>query len=126
MEIDWNKAIVARVGVRKREPKLIISKVGGVRLNPAFVRLNELKGKKYVKTRIFNMTTKVIIGFEFMNEKEEETLTVGFGKNDSAGFSGRAVLSQAGINFKNFKTTHFQPKKEKFGNNEIYFIELSI
>jgi len=126
MQYNWNEAETVKIGVRGSKPRITIRKTGGVHLNTGFVRDNNLQHKKYVKVLIIKEEEKAVIGFIFLDEKEEDSLKVAFGKNNNAGFSGRSIFTEAGFDTEKKAPISFEPKIGNYKNDKIYIIELDI
>lgn len=125
MAYSWNNANVVIVGTRSRKPKVTIRRAGGVHLNSALIREYNLQDKQYVKALILKEEKKVVIGFIFLDKKEENTLKLAFGKeNKNAGFSGRSIFTEAGFDTEKRAPVSFEPKVENYEGDRIFIIEL--
>jgi hypothetical protein len=125
VEHNWDKAEVIRVGIRGKKPKITVRRRGWVHLNSAFIRESGIQDKKCVKALIIKEDKKVSIGFLFLDKKEDNTLSLAFGKEKkNAGFSGRNVFSEAGIDTDRKVKLKFDPKTEDYKGEKIYVIEL--
>lgn len=122
----WNSAKEIRTGQTQKQPELRLGgKVGLGRFNKTFIFKYGLEKKKFVKILFVKQENKVIIGFRFLEQKEVNTLKLGYKKSGAAIFSTRSLFSQMGLEFKKFQLTSYTPVVQEYKNDKIFVVEIA-
>jgi hypothetical protein len=126
---NWNLSSDIAVGTKNRKPQIVIRVNGGTHLNAALAKNSDLYDKEYVKAKKLDSPNNIIVGLIFSNKEEVgKTVKLGWSKDDegnkkNAGFSGKAMFQNAGVNLKKgpFK---IEPKIQDYEGNKIFILEI--
>lgn len=96
-----------------------------IRFNTSFIRNNNLTKVRYV--RIFTKDTgdKILISFEFLKRKEDNSLTLSRNKKSGSGFcSASSLFTHLKFNPRDMDKLYYTPRRANLGNSEFFIIEI--
>ena len=101
--------------------------VGEVNLfiNAVWINSYNLNNYEYVNVYTQDNGDKWLIGFEFTNEKKDNSFKLSHAQNQiSRVISVSSLFRVLKIDSKKYKEEYFEPKKEKLGDKIIFVIEI--
>jgi len=111
---------ILQTGIRRSEPRITLTRGKYIRFSPAFIKDNKLDERRYVKIYIDKKEEKSLVGFEFLDDKEDKILKLSKNKSsDGAYCSGSSLFKELGLKKEDMpKSLHFSPSEEKFEKKE--------
>ncbi len=116
---EWEEL---NTGRKKKEPQISISPNKYVRFNSAFLIENELTNKEYVKIFVKRDGNKIMLGFKFLDEKENKALKVSKNRSGSGYCSGNSLFTELNINPEKIRGKNFKPQIEELDGDNLYTI----
>jgi len=122
MKREWKPVIVGKKGAKSM---ISISRSGSIRFNAQFVRECGIKDTSFVKVYQTQEGSNILVGFEFLQKKEENTLKLGYmERSKSCSCSGGSLLRELDIDPTKIDKRRFTPSIEEYAGKRLFVITM--
>lgn len=118
---DWN---ALETGRRINPPRITFSLSKTIRFNKSLIDEYNLEDTKYAKIYFEEGDEEFRVAFQFLEEREDNSLLLSFDESKSAFISGHSLLTAINLDVTKIKNRVFEPKVEDMNKIKVLVIEI--